>query len=147
MKDSMKSYLVEKSVEALRELGIEYREDEAAEPIPEKSRELKIDQRQYERMWIEVPVIYRIGTTTITGSTVNACREGFMVESYLSSKTASKIFKILRKRPKYRLKLKYTHQGATHLRKAEIKHFHLDFSGTEPYRFTVGFWIPKTSPD
>jgi hypothetical protein len=144
MKDWMKPYLVEKSVEALRELGIEYKEDEAT---AKKSKGLEIDQRGYERTWVEVPVIYRIGRTTITGSSVNACNEGFMVESYLSSKTASKVFRILRKEPKYRLKLKYTYKGATYLRKAEVKHFHFDFSGDEPYRFTVGFWIPKTSPD
>ena len=144
MKDWMKPYLVEKSVEALRELGIEYKEDEAT---AKKSKDLKIDQRGYERTWVEVPVIYRIGRMTITGSSVNACNEGFMVESYLSSKTASKVFRILRKEPKYRLKLKYTYKGATYLRKAEVKHFHFDFSGDEPYRFTVGFWIPKTSPD
>jgi hypothetical protein len=144
MKDWMKPYLVEKSLETLRELGIEYKEDEAT---AKKSKDLQIDQRGYERTWVEVPVIYRIGRTTITGSSVNACNEGFMVESYLSSKTASKVFRILRKEPKYRLKLKYTYKGATYLRKAEVKHFHFDFSGDEPYRFTVGFWIPKTSPD
>ena len=144
MKDWMKPYLVEKSIEALRELGIEYEENEA---IAKKSQELKVDQREYERIWVEIPVIYRIGRTTITGSTVNACNEGFMVESYVSSKSASKIFSILRKRPRYRLKLKYTNKGATYLRKAEIKHFHFDFSGDEPYRFTVGFWIPKPKQD
>ena len=145
MKDWMKPYLLEKSVEALRELGIEYEEDQ--QTIAKKPKELKIDQRGCERVWVEIPVIYRIGRTTITGSTVNACHEGFMVESYLSSRTASKVFTILRKNPNYRLKLKYTYKGKTYLRKAEIKHFHFDFSGNEPYRLTVGFWIPKTEQD
>jgi len=140
MRDWVKPYLVEKSIEALRELGIEYKEDEA---IAEKSRELRIEQRQYERLWVEFPVLYRVGRNTVTGSTVNACSTGFMVESYLSSKSASRVFNILKKKPEYRLEVEYTYEGKTYRRKAEIKHFHFDFSGSEPYRFTVGLWIPR----
>lgn len=107
------------------------------------AEEGKNEQRKYERSWVEFPVIYKIGRNTLTGSTVNACNEGILVESYLSSKTALRIFKILNKKSVYRLELEYTYEGNTYLRDAEIKHFHLDFSGSEPYRFTVGFCIPK----
>ena len=140
MKDGMKPYLLQKSIEALQELGIEYQEDQV---IAEKSNKLKTEQREYERLWIEFPVAYKIGRNTITGSTVNASREGMMVESYLSSKSASRIFRILRKKPNYHLKLRYEDRGNTHQRDAEIKHFHFDFSGSEPYRFTAGFWMPR----
>lgn len=140
MKDGMKPYLLQKSIEALQELGIEYQEDQV---IAEKSKKLKTEQREYERLWIEFPVAYKIGRNTITGSTVNASREGMMVESYLSSKSASRIFRILRKKPNCHLKLRYEDRGNTHQRDAEIKHFHFDFSGSEPYRFTAGFWTPK----
>ncbi|NIO11686.1 MAG: hypothetical protein GTO40_28170, partial [Deltaproteobacteria bacterium] len=105
MKDWVKPYLLQKSVEAIRELGVQYKKDEV---LAKKSKELESEQREYERLWIEFPVIYKIGRNTITGSTVNACSEGLMVESYLSSKTASKIFKIINKRPAYRLRVKYT---------------------------------------
>ena len=140
MKDWVKPYLIEKSIEALRELGIEYKEDAV---IAKKSNELKVEQRKQERLWVEFPVVYRVGRSRITGSTVNACNEGFMVESYLSSKSASKVFKTLNKRSGYRTEVEYTYEGKTCRRETEIKHFHLDFSGTEPYRFTAGFWIPK----
>ncbi len=101
------------------------------------------EQRKYDRLWIESPVVYRIGRNTLTGSMVNACNEGIFVESYLSSKTTLRVFKILNRKPEYRLEVKYSFGTKTYLRDAEIKHFHLDFSGKDPYRFTVGFWIPK----
>jgi hypothetical protein len=101
------------------------------------------EQRTNERFWVELPVLYKIGRNMVTGSTVNVCNEGMLVESYLSSKTAFKIFKILNRKPGYRLELEYTYDGDTYQRDAEIKHFHADFSGSEPYRLTVGFWIPK----
>jgi hypothetical protein len=46
------------------------------------------EQRTTERFWVELPVLYKIGRNTVTGSTVNVCNEGMLVESYLSSKTA-----------------------------------------------------------
>ncbi|NIQ38958.1 MAG: hypothetical protein GTN81_10265 [Proteobacteria bacterium] len=101
------------------------------------------EQRKYERLWIESPVVYKIGRNTLTGSMVNACNEGILVESYLSSKTASKVFRILNRKPAHRLEMTYSLEGKTYLRDAEIRHFHLDYSGKDPYRLTVGFWIPK----
>jgi len=77
------------------------------------------------------------------GNAVNVCNEGILVESYLSSKSALEIFKILKKKPNYRLGVEFTYEGSTDLRKVEVKHFHLDFSGSEAYRFTVGFWLPR----
>ena len=109
--------------------------------MPEEDEDT--EQRRYERVWVEFPVVYKIAGNTLTGSTVNASNEGMMIESFLSSKTALKIFKILNKKPGYRLEVRYTYREHTYLREAEIKHFHLDFSGSEPYRYTAGFWIPK----
>ena len=140
MKDWVKPYLVQKSVEALQDLGIDYKEDEV---IAKESRELKVEQREFERLWVEFPVVYRVGWHTVTGSTVNASSQGLMVESYLSSKSASKVFNTLNKKTGYRVEVEYTYQGKTYRRNAEIKHFHLDFAGSQPYRFTVGFWIPR----
>ena len=136
MKDEMKTYLLQKSIEALKESGIDYTEDRV---IAERSNKLKIEQREQERTWVEFPVTYKIGRCKITGSTVNACSQGMMVESYLSSRSAARVFKILRKKPNYHLKLNYEYKGSSHQRPAEVKHFHFDFSGSEPYRFTAGF--------
>jgi hypothetical protein len=138
MKDEMKTYLLQKSIEALGELGINYTKDEV---IAEKSKKLKTEQREHERVWVEFPVTYKVGRCKITGSTVNACGEGMMVESYLSSRSAARVFKILRKKPNYHVELSYEYKGNAHQRTAEVKHFHFDFSGSEPYRFTAGFRI------
>jgi len=101
------------------------------------------EQRKAERLWIESPVVYRIGRNTLTGSMVNASNEGILAESCLSSRKAMRVFRILNRKPGYRLEVKYSLGPKTYLREAEIRHFHFDFSGRDPYRFTVGFWIPK----
>jgi len=101
------------------------------------------EQREYERSCIEFPVIYTIGGVTLTGSTLNVCNEGILVESCLSAKSVLKVFKILNRQPGYRLEVEYSYGGNTYLRDAEVKHFHLDFSGSDPYRLRVGFWIPR----
>ena len=101
------------------------------------------ERRRYERSRIDLPVIYKVGKNTLTGTTMNVCNEGILVESSLSSKVALNVIKILSKKPGYRLEVEYTCEGNTYLRDAEVRHFHLDFPGGEPYRLTVGFWIPK----
>jgi hypothetical protein len=104
-----------------------------------------IERRKHERVSVELPLTYKIGRRTLIGSTVNACDEGMMVESYLSSKAALKVVEVLEKIPDFRLEVEFTYEGNTDLRQVEIKHFHLDFSGSEAYRFTVGFWLPGMS--
>lgn len=69
--DWLKPYFLQKSVEALRELGIESKDDEV---IAEKSKQLEVERKGFKRFWIEVPVIYRIGRHSLTGSTVNVCK-------------------------------------------------------------------------
>jgi len=102
------------------------------------------ERRKHERFGVEFPLSYKIGRRTLIGSTVNACNEGMMVESYLSSRAALKVLRILEKIPNYRLEVEFSYEGNTDLRDVEIKHFHLEFSGSEAYRFTVGFWLPRT---
>jgi hypothetical protein len=99
--------------------------------------------RKYERVPAEWPVSYKIGKNAVTGSTVNVCKEGMMVRSYLYSKKAIKVFKALNKEPGCRLEVEYTCEGNTYCRDARIMHFHFDFSGGNPYQATIGFWIPK----
>jgi hypothetical protein len=81
--------------------------------------------------------------TTVGGNAVNVCHEGLMVESFLCSGTALKVFKALKKQPSQRLEVEFTYSGDTDLRDVEVKHFHLDFSGAEAYRLTVGFYLPR----
>ena len=123
MQDSLKPYLLEKSIEALRELGIE-------------------EQRRYERVSLGFPVVYEIGKLTLTGTTVNACNEGMMVESHLPPKRMLEVFGVLSEKEKYRLKIRCVQGGKTYLRDAEVRHFHLHSSGSGTCRFTVGLWMP-----
>ena len=102
-----------------------------------------LDQRKNRRFWIEFPVMYRIGGKRYTGSTINACNEGMMVESSLALKDVNKVFKILIKARHNHVDLEYIYKDKAWRRKAEIKHFHLDFSGTQSYRLTLGFFIPR----
>lgn len=104
---------------------------------------LVTERRKHERFPVEFPLSYKIGGKTLGGSTVNVCNEGILVESFLSSKTALKVFKTLEKNPNHRLEVEFTYDGNTDLRDVEIKHFHLDFSGSEAYRLTVGFHLPR----
>ena len=101
------------------------------------------EQRGYERFVVEVPVSFRIGGIDLSGTTVNASDEGMLVEFYLSSKAALTIFKTLNKKPNHRLEVEYLYEQERYVREAEITHFQLIFPGSEPYRFKVGFWIPK----
>ena len=101
------------------------------------------ERRKHERFQVEFPLRFKIGRKTLTGSTVNACDEGMLVESSVSSRTALRIFKTLRNRPNYRLKVEFAFEQDVYLRDVEVKHFRLDFSGSEPYRFRVGFWFPR----
>lgn len=100
------------------------------------------ERRKYKRVSIELPVTYKIRGTTVLGRTVNACNEGMMVESYVGLNTALQVLGILKKKRRYRLGIEFTHKK-TYRTEAEIRHFHLDFSGNEPCRSVVGFFVPK----
>jgi hypothetical protein len=102
-----------------------------------------IERRKQVRFPAEFPLSYKIGRTTVGGNAVNVCHEGLMVESFLCSGTALKVFKALKKQPSQRLEVEFTYSGDTDLRDVEVKHFHLDFSGAEAYRLTVGFYLPR----
>jgi len=101
------------------------------------------EQRKYERFMVEIPVSFNIGGVNLAGVTVNAGDEGMLAEFYLSPKDALTIFKILNKKPNYRLEVEYIYEEEHYIREAEITHFQLIFLGNEPYRFKVGFLIPK----
>ena len=103
------------------------------------------ERRRHERFPVEFPLNYKIGRKTLMGNARNVCTEGILVESYLSSRAALEMLKLLKKRPRDRLGVEFTYQGNTDVRDVEIKHFHLHFSGSEAYRLTVGFWLPRRS--
>ena len=106
MRDWLKSYLLEKSIEALGESRTEPKEDS---PASGKSKWPEVEQRKYERVSVHLPVVYQIGTETITGTTVNVCNEGMIVESHLPSKRVLKVFDILSGKERYRLEIKCFH--------------------------------------
>jgi len=99
------------------------------------------ERRKYKRVLIEFPVTYKIRGTTVMGRAMNACNEGMMVESYVGLKTAFQILGMLRKKRRHRLSVEFTHKK-TYRAEAEIRHFHLDFSGNERCRSVVGFFMP-----
>ena len=101
------------------------------------------DRRKHERIDVEFPLTYKIGRKTLMGNALNVCNEGIFVESFLSSRAALDLFRILKRKPHHRMDVEFTYEGNRDLRDVQIKHFHLDFSGREAYRFTVGFWLPK----
>jgi len=102
-----------------------------------------LDERKSKRLFVKCPLDYEIGGIDLKGVTVNACSEGIMVESSLPLRTAFQIFMILDENPNYQTELEFALEGKTHVIEAEIRHFHLDFSGTKPYFFRVGFRFPR----
>jgi hypothetical protein len=99
------------------------------------------ERRKYKRVAVEFPVTYKIRGRTILGRAVNACNAGMMVESYLGLGMAFRILGALRKKRGHRVRIEFTHKK-TYRIEGEIRHFHLDFSGNEPCRSVVGFFLP-----
>jgi len=100
--------------------------------------------RKYKRLPIRSPLDYEIGGINLRGVSLNASSAGIMVKSSLSLKTAFEILAILDKEPNYHTELKIVLEEETYVVEAEIKHFHLDFSGSKPYEFRVGFGFSKS---
>jgi hypothetical protein len=83
---------------------------------------LEEERRNSERIKVEMPISFEIGKNTFFGTTANLSDDGMMIESSLAPENVRRIFKALLK----------------------IKHYHLDFSGSESAcRFSFGVWIPK----
>ena len=100
------------------------------------------ERRKYRRVSIDFPVSYKIHGTMVLGRAMDASNEGMKVESYLPLKTALRILGGLKRKRKYRLNLEFTYRR-TYRTQGEIRHFHLDFSGNEPCRSVLGFFVPK----
>jgi len=100
------------------------------------------ERRKHRRVPIDFPVTYKIRGTTVLGRALNASNEGMLVESYLAMRTALHILGILKRKRRHRLTVEFTYKKKYHTQ-AEIRHFHLDFSGNEPCRSLVGFFMPK----
>jgi len=100
------------------------------------------ERRKHRRVSIDFPVTYKIRGTTVLGRAMNASNEGMLVESYLALKTALHILGVLKRKRGHRLGVEFTYKKTYHTQ-AEIRHFHLDFSGNEPCRSLVGFFMPK----
>jgi len=103
----------------------------------------KDERRKHKRVEINFPVTYKIRRTTVMGRAVNACNEGMLVESFLALRTAFQILGILTKKRKHRINVEFTFKKRTYRTEAEMRHFHLDFSGSEPCRSELGFHMPR----
>jgi len=100
------------------------------------------DRRRYKRVAIEFPVICRIRGIAVLGWSVNACNQGILVESFLPLKTAIRILGILNRKQNHSLEMEFTYKK-TYRAEAEIRHFHLEFSGHKRCRSLIGLLMPR----
>jgi hypothetical protein len=140
MADRLKPYLLEKSLEAVREAGIKPEQEDLGAGASEGRT---FERRKHGRVSFELPVLYEIGKVDLTGTTANVCNEGMLVETHLPSRRALEVFETLFRNEKHRLGIRYIHKGKTYVRDAEIKHFHLSSSGGGRCRLLAGFWVPR----
>ena len=102
------------------------------------------ERRDSERIEVEMPVSFEIGRNTFFGTTANLCDDGMMIESSLAHGNVRRIFKVLLKTQECPVEVNYSVKGRWFSRPGKIKHYHLDFSGSESAcRFSFGVWIPK----
>jgi hypothetical protein len=104
---------------------------------------MKLGRRRYRRVSTDFPVVYRIQGTSLLGKVVNACNEGMMVESYLGPEAALRILQILACETGNNVDLKFTYKNKAYRAEGEMKHFHLQFFGREPFRAQLGFFLPQ----
>jgi len=105
---------------------------------------LEEERRNSGRIKVEMPVSFEIGRDTFFGTTANLCDDGMMIESSLGLGNLCRIFKVLLKTQECPVEVNYSIKGRSFSRPGKIKHYHLDFSGSESAcRFSFGVWIPK----
>jgi len=105
---------------------------------------LEEERRSSERNTVEMPVSVEIGKNTFFGTPANLSDDGMMIESSLAYGNVRKIFKVLLKTQECPVEVNYSIKGKAFSRPGKIKHYHLDFSGSESAcRFSFGVWIPK----
>ena len=102
------------------------------------------ERRNSERTEVEMPVSFEIGKNTFFGTMANLGDDGMMIESSLAPENVRKIFKAFLKTGEPPIKVNYSIKGKSFSRPGRIKHYHLDFSGSQSAcRFSCGVWIPK----
>ena len=102
------------------------------------------ERRNSERTEVEMPVSFEIGKNSFFGTMVNLGDDGLMIESSLAPENVRKIFKAFLKTDECPVKVNYSTKGKSFSRPGRIKHYHLDFSGSQSAcRFSFGVWIPK----
>jgi hypothetical protein len=105
---------------------------------------LEEERRGSDRIEVEMPASFEIGRNTFFGTTANLCDDGMMIESSLAHGNVRRIFKVLLKTQECAVDVNYSIRGKSFSRPGKIKHYHLDFSGSESAcRFSFGVWIPK----
>jgi len=102
------------------------------------------ERRNSERITFEIPVTFEIGKESFFGTTVNLCDDGMMIESSLAHANVRRIFKALLKAEECPVEVNYSVKGKPFSRPGKIRHYHLDFSGSNSAsRFSFGVWIPQ----
>jgi len=102
------------------------------------------ERRNSKRVKIEMPVTFEVGKKTFFGTTANLSDDGMMIESSFARKNIQKVLKTLLKAGDCPVQVSYSAEGTSFTRRGMVKHYHLDFSGSESvYRLSFGVWIPK----
>jgi hypothetical protein len=102
------------------------------------------ERRNSERTEVEMPVSFEIGKNTFFGTMANLGDDGVMIESSLAPENVRKIFKAFLKTGEPPITVNYSIKGKSFSRPGRIKHYHLDFPGSQSAcRFSFGVWIPK----
>ncbi len=101
------------------------------------------ENRQHKRVPVDFPVTFNIRRASVLGKAVNANNRGMLIESNMPLSVARQILGILARKRKNSLKIEFTYKKKECSTEGEMKHFHMDFSGTEPFRALAGFLMPR----
>jgi len=101
------------------------------------------ETRKHKRVPVDFPVTFNMRRAFVLGKAVNANNQGMLIESNIPLSVARQILGILARKREYRLKIQFTYKEKGYSTEGQIKHFHMDFSGTEPFRALAGFFVPS----
>lgn len=102
------------------------------------------ERRNSKRVQIEIPVTFHVYKNAFSGTTANLSDDGMMIESSFARKNIQKVLRHLLKGHECPVRVNYSAEGKSFMRRGIIKHYHLNFSGDESvYRLSFGVWIPK----
>ncbi len=102
------------------------------------------EMRHSSRLGTEIPVTFQVGKNTFSGTSANLSDDGMLIESSFARENVRKVMRNLLKTRECPVRVSYAAEGKLFTRNGIIKHYHLDFLGSQSvYRLSFGVWIPK----